>query len=164
MMIPIPKGGIYEGVAGVERASAVPDIEEVIITAKEGQKLLPLPEGASYLGFIFARGESPERVERALREAHACLRVRDCDCAAGRPALILWQRDAGRAQRTSRERNDGLHQLHALLLGHDCLVHLRNQNLELLHVGACHGSQIGERIEGLRPQSAFRSAEPAFGD
>ena len=74
MMIPIPKAGIYEGVAGVELASAVPNIEEVIITAKEGQKLLPLPEGASYLGFIFARGESPERVERALREAHACLR------------------------------------------------------------------------------------------
>ena len=74
MMIPIPKGGAYGGVAGVEPASAVPNIEEVIITAKEGQKLLPLPEGASYLGFIFARGESPERVERALREAHACLR------------------------------------------------------------------------------------------
>ncbi|HET9320301.1 MAG TPA: carboxylate--amine ligase, partial [Bryobacteraceae bacterium] len=62
-----------EGVAGVEPASAVPNIEEVIITAKEGQKLLPLPEGASYLGFIFARGESPEQVERALREAQACL-------------------------------------------------------------------------------------------
>ena len=73
MMIPIPKGGIYEGVAGVEQASAVPDIEEVIITAKEGQKILPLPEGASYLGFIFACGETPERVERALRDAHACL-------------------------------------------------------------------------------------------
>ena len=73
MMIPIPKSGIYAGVAGVERASAVPDIEEVIITAKEGQKLLPLPEGASYLGFIFARGEGPERVEQALREAYACL-------------------------------------------------------------------------------------------
>ncbi len=73
MMIPIPKAGIYEGVAGVARASAVSNIEEVIITAKERQKLLPLPEGASYLGFIFARAESPERVERALRQAHACL-------------------------------------------------------------------------------------------
>jgi hypothetical protein len=27
-------------------------------------------EGASYPGFIFARAESPERVETALREAH----------------------------------------------------------------------------------------------
>ncbi len=74
MMIPIPKGGIYRGVEGAGEASAVPDVEEVVITAKEGQKILPLPEGASYLGFIFARGESPERVEQALREAHACLR------------------------------------------------------------------------------------------
>jgi biotin carboxylase len=74
MMIPIPKGGIYEGVEGVERASAVPAVEEVVITAKEGQKILPLPEGSSYLGFIFARGDSPERVEAALRHAHASLK------------------------------------------------------------------------------------------
>jgi hypothetical protein len=73
MMIPIPKGGIYRGVDGSDRAAAVPDVEEVIITAKEGQKILPLPEGSSYLGFIFARGKSPQRVVRALREAHACL-------------------------------------------------------------------------------------------
>jgi biotin carboxylase len=73
MMIPIPKGGIYQGTAGIEQASAVADIDEVIITAKEGQKILPLPEGASYLGFIFARAGTPERVEQALREAHHCL-------------------------------------------------------------------------------------------
>jgi hypothetical protein len=35
---------------------------------------VPLPEGASYLGFIFAHGETPADVERALRQAHACLR------------------------------------------------------------------------------------------
>ena len=41
----------------------------------EGQQLLvPLPEGSSYLGFIFARGESPEAVEQALRRSHAELR------------------------------------------------------------------------------------------
>ena len=75
MMIPIPKGGgIYQGVEGVERAAAIPDVEDVIVTAKEGQKILPLPEGASYLGFIFARAGSPARVEQALREAHACLK------------------------------------------------------------------------------------------
>ncbi len=73
MMIPIPKGGIYQSVEGVDEASAIPDVEEVIITAKEGQKILPLPEGATYLGFIFVRAISPERVERALRAAHACL-------------------------------------------------------------------------------------------
>jgi biotin carboxylase len=73
MMIPIPKGGIYQGAAGVEQAAAIPCVEGVIITAKEGQKILPLPEGSSYLGFIFARGASPDGVERALRAAHACL-------------------------------------------------------------------------------------------
>ena len=74
MMIPIPKGGVYEGVEGVERASAF--VEEVVITAKEGQKILPLPEGASYLGFIFARGDSAGEVERALRAAHGELKFK----------------------------------------------------------------------------------------
>jgi biotin carboxylase len=76
MMIPIPREGIYEGVGNVETAAAVPGIEEVTITAKEGQKLTPLPEGASYLGFVFARGEGPEAVERSLRAAHAELDFR----------------------------------------------------------------------------------------
>ena len=74
MMIPIPKGGIYEGVEGVGQASAIERVDEVVITAKEGQKIEPLPEGASYLGFIFARGESPALVEAALRQAHGCLK------------------------------------------------------------------------------------------
>jgi hypothetical protein len=35
---------------------------------------VPLPEGWQYLGFIFARGNSPAEVEDALRIAHARLR------------------------------------------------------------------------------------------
>ena len=70
MMIPIPREGIYVDTAGLEDARSQPRIEEVIITAKQGQKLIPLPEGASYLGFIFARGESPATVEHALRGSH----------------------------------------------------------------------------------------------
>ena len=73
MMIPIPKGGIYDSVEGIDQAQATAGIEEVVITAKSGQHLVPLPEGASYLGFIFARGATPEYVESALREAHAKL-------------------------------------------------------------------------------------------
>jgi hypothetical protein len=73
MMIPIPRAGVYAGVDGLERAKEVTGIEGVVIAAKEGQKLLPLPEGASYLGFIFARGPSPESVEVALRDSHAQL-------------------------------------------------------------------------------------------
>jgi biotin carboxylase len=73
MMIPIPKDGIYRSVDGVESARAVPGIEDVVITAKEGQRIVPLPEGASYLGFLFARGNNPEEVEMALRSSHAQL-------------------------------------------------------------------------------------------
>jgi len=74
MMIPIPKGGMYESVDGLDRASAVAGIEDLIITAKAGQRLIPLPEGASYLGFIFARGDSAGLVEESLRQSHQRLR------------------------------------------------------------------------------------------
>ena len=73
MMIPIPNGGFYEETRGVRYAMALPGIVDVEITAKPQQKLLPLPEGSSYLGFIFARDKTPELVERALREAHSKL-------------------------------------------------------------------------------------------
>jgi len=73
MMIPIPKRGIYRRVDRVEEASAVPGVEEIQITAKPDTMLVPLPEGKSYLGFIFARGESADAVDQALREAHARL-------------------------------------------------------------------------------------------
>jgi len=70
MMIPIPRSGIYLGVQGLEQARGVSDIMNLEVTAKEGQKLEALPEGASYLGFLFARARLSEEVERALREAH----------------------------------------------------------------------------------------------
>jgi len=73
MMIPIPRAGIYGAVDGFNEARSTPNVEDLIITAKQGQKLVPLPEGNSYLGFIFARGDSPESVEQALRESHAKL-------------------------------------------------------------------------------------------
>jgi biotin carboxylase len=73
MMIPIPAPGVYRRVDGVEQARSIPDVEDVRITAKPDQQLVPLPEGASYLGFIFARAERPEAVERALRAAHSRL-------------------------------------------------------------------------------------------
>ena len=76
MMIPIPQSGIYFGVEGVPQASSTPDIKAVEITAKAGQKLEVLPEGASYLGFLFARAGTPEQVEHALRQAHSCLEFR----------------------------------------------------------------------------------------
>lgn len=74
MMIPIPRGGELHAVEGEAQARGVPGIEAITITAKTGHLLVPLPEGASYLGFIFARGFHPEEVETALRQAHHCLR------------------------------------------------------------------------------------------
>ncbi|WP_245994244.1 ATP-grasp domain-containing protein [Tengunoibacter tsumagoiensis] len=70
MMIPIPKAGILRSVHGIEEAQAVPFITGIEITARLHNQLVPLPEGASYLGFIFARGETPEAVEEAIRQAH----------------------------------------------------------------------------------------------
>ncbi len=73
MMIPIPRAGRLAAVRGVDAAAAVAGIEEVAITAHVGQDLVPLPEGWQYLGFIFARADTPEAVEAALRDAHARL-------------------------------------------------------------------------------------------
>ncbi len=73
MMIPIPRQGVYAGVEGLEAARSVGGVDDVTITAKEGQLLEPLPEGSSYLGFIFARGRDSQFVDSALREAHALL-------------------------------------------------------------------------------------------
>lgn len=70
MMIPIPARGRLDHVAGLDRARAVPGVTEVRITIPLGQPIEPLPEGARYLGFIFARGSCPAEAENALREAH----------------------------------------------------------------------------------------------
>jgi hypothetical protein len=76
MMIPIPSRGVYRGVSGVDEAQATDGVDEVTVTAKIDQRLVPLPEGASYLGFIFAHGESAAAVDRSLRRAHSRLRFR----------------------------------------------------------------------------------------
>jgi biotin carboxylase len=73
MMIPVPGSGVLESVAGVDEAAETPDIDEVEITARLHDFIAAWPEGSSYLGFIFARAETPERVEAALREAHSRL-------------------------------------------------------------------------------------------
>ncbi|MEZ4504080.1 MAG: ATP-grasp domain-containing protein, partial [Dehalococcoidia bacterium] len=74
MMLPIPAAGTLRAVHGVAEAEAVPGIESVTMTILVGQRVVPLPEGGDYLGFMFAHGETPAEVEAALREAHAKLR------------------------------------------------------------------------------------------
>lgn len=74
MMIPIPRRGIYHGLEGLASAQSVAGITGVSITAESGQIVAPPPDGASYLGFIFSRAESPAQAESALRRAHRRLR------------------------------------------------------------------------------------------
>lgn len=69
LMLPVPRAGVLQEVRGIEGARAVPLVEAVAITAHPGQTLVPWPEGARYPGFVFARGETPEAVTAALREA-----------------------------------------------------------------------------------------------
>jgi biotin carboxylase len=76
MMIPVPSSGVLEGVGGEEEAAAISGVEEIHITARLYDFIAAWPEGSSYLGFIFARGESPQRVESVLRRAHAALHFR----------------------------------------------------------------------------------------
>jgi hypothetical protein len=73
MMIPIPKSGVLEAVAGEDAARAVPGITDLVITARLHDYIAAWPEGSSYLGFLFARGNHPEEVEQAIRRAHETL-------------------------------------------------------------------------------------------
>ena len=75
MMIPIPQEGVLERVERQEEAQEVPGVEELVMTAKPADRLIPLPEGKRYLGFIVARGTHPAEVEETLRESHRRLTV-----------------------------------------------------------------------------------------
>jgi hypothetical protein len=75
-MIPVPTSGILEKVEGAEEARAVAGVTQLEITARWRDYIAAWPEGSSYLGFLFARGETPAEVENALREGHARLSFR----------------------------------------------------------------------------------------
>lgn len=92
MMIPVPRGGMFDGVEGIAAAEAVPGVDEIIITARLRDYVAAWPEGSSYLGFIFAGRGSPAEVEEALRTAHAKLRF------AFSPRLPVEHPVSGRVQ------------------------------------------------------------------
>ncbi|MGB5337829.1 MAG: ATP-grasp domain-containing protein [Gammaproteobacteria bacterium] len=75
LMIPIPGAGVLRRIEGITAARAVPGIEDILINIRDGYELVPLPEGSSYLGFMFARAPTPEQAEAALRAAHAQLTI-----------------------------------------------------------------------------------------
>lgn len=75
MMLPVPVAGIYNGIDGIEEVLAVPGIETVEVSARPGDRVSPLPEESTYLGFVFASGASPELVVSALQTAKGKLRI-----------------------------------------------------------------------------------------
>lgn len=83
MMIPIPRSGVLTGVDGTEDARHIPGVTGLEISAAIGRPIKALPEGGRYLGFIFARGETAELVEAALRSAHDALTISIGDPDAG---------------------------------------------------------------------------------
>jgi biotin carboxylase len=76
MMIPIPahRPAVLRAVDGIDEARAVRGVADVVISTRVGETVVPLPEGNSYLGFIFATADTPAEVETALRDASARLR------------------------------------------------------------------------------------------
>jgi hypothetical protein len=75
MMLPITRAGVLTEVRGRDEALAVPGVVGLEITVPPGRGVVPLPDGDRYLGFLFARAETPEDVEAALREAASRLDI-----------------------------------------------------------------------------------------
>jgi hypothetical protein len=62
-------------VRGQAEARAVPGVTGLEISIAPGKAVRALPEADRYLGFLFARGATPEQVERTLRTAHGRLEI-----------------------------------------------------------------------------------------
>ena len=75
LMLPIAKSGRLAGVHGVGRARSVDGVTDVVMSIGVGQDVVALPGGDRYLGFVFARADTPDAVEAALRRAWAEIAV-----------------------------------------------------------------------------------------
>jgi biotin carboxylase len=75
LMIPIPRSGILSSIEGIDQARTIPHITGVDITINVGSDILAPPEGDRYLGFVFARADTPDSVESALRKAKNTISV-----------------------------------------------------------------------------------------
>lgn len=75
LMLPIPATGILDGIEGIEHVRGLDGIDEVTLTITPGRRVVALPEGDRYLGFVFAGGLDADSVEETLREAAALLSV-----------------------------------------------------------------------------------------
>ena len=74
LMIPITEAGILKRVEGLTAALQTEFVRDIEIHINPGYELIPLPEGASYLGFIFAQAPEFEQTYAALKSAYAKLR------------------------------------------------------------------------------------------
>ncbi len=73
LMIPVTKSGLLKRVEGLTAALQVEFIKDIEIHIQEGYELIPLPEGSSYLGFIFAQAPSYKQTYAALKTAYGKL-------------------------------------------------------------------------------------------
>ena len=76
-------GDLLDAFCGQDEARAVDGVVGLEISIPLGREVVPLPDGDRYLGFIFARGETADDVENALRRAESCLDVRLRDVPIG---------------------------------------------------------------------------------
>jgi biotin carboxylase len=76
MMLPVHEPGVLVEISGADKARAIPGVRDLVITARVGDTMVPLPEGHSYAGFLFAGGDSAGEVVASLRAAAARLRFR----------------------------------------------------------------------------------------
>lgn len=74
LMIPIPEKGLLKRIEGLTEAQQIKHITSVELFIQPGYEMVPLPQGSSYLGFIFARAKTFKATFEALRLAHSKLR------------------------------------------------------------------------------------------
>ncbi len=86
LMIPVTESGLMKRVEGLTAALQVEFIKDIEIHIQTGYELVPLPEGSSYLGFIFAQAPSYEQTYSALKTAYSKLRF------VTQPIWIIEQR------------------------------------------------------------------------
>ncbi|MGB9483647.1 MAG: ATP-grasp domain-containing protein, partial [Candidatus Dormiibacterota bacterium] len=75
MMMPIPRAGTLVSIDGRDEVVGLPGVEGVEVSVPLGGRIVPLPEGDRYLGFIFAHGSDSRSVSARLRAAYRGLRI-----------------------------------------------------------------------------------------
>lgn len=75
LMIPIPRGGVFGQVSNIDALREIPGVTGIDITVTPGNRIDPPPVGDRYLGFVFARADSPEEVTKSLISARDLVEV-----------------------------------------------------------------------------------------